>query len=339
MTTLRLGTRGSALAMAQSESTAAALEARHPSLTVEIVEIRTSGDKIQDVPLGPHLGQAFFTKEIEDALLEGRVDLAVHSCKDLATSLPDGLVLAAVPRREDARDALVSGAGGLDTLPAGARVGTSSMRRKLFLGAARPDLDLVDLRGNVPTRVASVDEGRYEAVVLAMAGLRRLGLAERITEALDPDVMLPAASQGALALQVRASDQVVAALVSVLNDPAAQAEVTAERAVLARLEAGCQAPVGCLARRVDGSIHLRAAVAGPGGIMWTQAAGDARGPEDVGVRAAEALLGQLGLTSLREAAWAGAPPRRPGDAHKPGGVERPLRRPEGVLTRNGLPNA
>jgi len=308
-------------------------------LTVEIVEIRTSGDRIQDVPLGPHLGQAFFTKEIEDALLEERVDLAVHSCKDLATSLPDGLVLAAIPRREDARDALVSRGGGLDTLPAGARVGTSSMRRKLFLGAARPDLELVDLRGNVPTRVASVDEGRYEAVVLAVAGLRRLGLAGRVTEALDPDVMLPAASQGALALQVRASDDVATTLVSVLNDPTAQAEVTAERAVLARLEAGCQAPVGCLARRIDGSIHLRAAVAGPDGIMWTQVAGDAQRPEDAGVRAAEALLGLLSLTSLRGAAWAGAPARTSEDAHTPRNAERTPRAAGTVPTRTGLPDA
>lgn len=309
MTTLRLGTRGSLLAMTQSGLMAAALEASHPALKVELVEIRTSGDRIQDVPLGPHLGQAFFTKEIQDALLEGRVDLAVHSCKDLATTEPDGLILAAIPTREDVRDGLVSGGGGLTALPAGARVGTSSMRRKLFLGAARPDLELVDLRGNVPTRVSAVDEGRCDAVVLAMAGLRRLGMEGRVTEALDPDIMLPAASQGALALEVRAADEVARILVSVLDDPAARAEVTAERACLRRLEAGCQAPVGALGRLRDGDLHFRAAVAGPDGIVRTEVTGDAAETEDVGVRAAEALLAQLGLPSLRGAEWAGAPPR------------------------------
>lgn len=312
MTTLRLGTRGSALAMAQSGLMAASLEARHPSLKVEIVQIRTFGDRIQDVPLEPHLGQAFFTKEIEDALLEGRVDLAVHSCKDLATTLPEGLVLGAIPDREDVRDALVSGAAGLADLPVGARVGTSSIRRKLFLRAARPDLDLVDLRGNVPTRVGAVDEGRCEAVILAVAGLRRLGLGHRVAEALDPDVMLPAASQGALALEIRASDEVARSLVCVLDDVAARAEVTAERACLRRLEAGCQAPVGALGRFRDGGLHFRAAVAGPEGIVRTGITGDAEGAEEVGVRAAEALLGQLGVPSLRGAEWAGAPPRRLG---------------------------
>ena len=182
------------------------LEAAHAGLEVELVEIRTSGDRIQDVPLGPELGQAFFTKEIEDALLDGRIDLAVHSCKDLATTLPDGLVLGAVPVREDPHDALVSGGATLSALPAGARVGTSSPRRKGFLAHARPDLVIQEQRGNVPTRLKAVDEGRVDAIVLAVAGLRRLGLADRITEILDPDVLLPAAAQGALALQIRADD-------------------------------------------------------------------------------------------------------------------------------------
>lgn len=310
MSVLRLGTRGSALAMAQSGMMARALEAHHPGLTVELVEIRTAGDRIQDVPLGPHLGQAFFTKEIQDALLEGRVDLAVHSCKDLATVLPEGTVLAALPAREDVRDGLVSAAGRLADLPAGATVGTSSMRRKLFLSAARPDLRLVDLRGNVPTRVAAVDEGRMDAAVLAMAGLSRLGMADRVTEALDPTVMLPAAAQGALALEVRAEDERAVSLVSVLDDPATRAEVSAERACLRRLEAGCQAPVGALGRLDGGALRLLAAVAGPTGIVWADVSGEATAAEGVGVRAAEKLLDQLGLPSLRDAAWAGAPPRR-----------------------------
>lgn len=312
MTRLRLGTRGSALALTQSRAMARALEDRHSSLQVELVEIRTSGDRIQDVPLGPHLGQAFFTKEIQDALLENRVDLAVHSCKDLATETLAGLALAAIPEREDVRDALVSQGRTLADLPEGARVGTSSMRRKLFLGAARPDLELVDLRGNVPTRVAAVDEGRMDAAVLAMAGLRRLGLEERVTEALDVSVMLPAASQGALALEVRADDEEALALVSALDDATARAEVTAERACLRRLEAGCQAPVGALGRVEAGGLRLRAAVAGPDGLVWTEVSGDpgAEAADALGVQAAEALLRQLGLDSLRGAEWAGAPPRR-----------------------------
>jgi len=310
MSTLRLGTRGSRLALAQSRAMAARLEAAHPSLTVEIVEIRTSGDRIQDVPLGPELGQAFFTKEIEDALLGGGVDLAVHSCKDLATVMPDGLVLGAVPEREDPRDALVSAGGGLARLPAGATVGTSSIRRRRFLAAARPDLRIVDLRGNVPTRVAAVDEGRCDAVVLAVAGLRRLGLEGRITEVLDPDVMLPAVAQGALALQVREHDEVTRSLVQVLEDAATRAEVTAERACLRRLEAGCQAPVGALGRAREGEVALRVAVAAPRGVVATELKGAIAAAEELGVTAAEVLLAELELPSLRGAAWAGSPPRR-----------------------------
>ena len=197
----------------------------------------------------------------------------------------------------------------LEALPEGARVGTSSMRRKLFLGAARPDLELVELRGNVPTRVAAVDEGRMDAAVLAMAGLRRLGLGARVTEALDAAVMLPAAAQGALALEVRADDGEALALVSVLDDATARAEVTAERACLRRLGAGCQAPVGALGRIGDGGLRLRAAVAGPAGIVWADVAGAGADAEALGARAAEEILARLGLPSLREAAWAGPPPR------------------------------
>ncbi len=309
MTVLRLGTRGSLLAMAQSRGVAAALEAAVPGLSVELVEIRTSGDRIQDVPLGPHLGQSFFTKEIEDALLDGRVDLAVHSCKDLSSALPDGLVLGAVPKREDPRDALVSRGAGLSDLPAGARVGTSSLRRKSFLAQARPDLAIQEQRGNVPTRVRAVDEGKADAVVLAVAGLRRLDLQDRIVEILEPDIMLPAAAQGALALQIRADDASAARIVSTLDDPDARAEVTAERACLRRLEAGCQAPLGVLARASADGVRVRAAIASPEGLLWVSAEGTREAPADAGVALAEALLAKLELESLNEAAWAGAPAR------------------------------
>ncbi len=309
MTRLRLGTRGSLLALAQSRGMAAALERANPGLSVELVEIRTSGDRIRDVPLGPHLGQAFFTKEIEDALLEGRIDLAVHSCKDLASVLPDGLTLGALPEREDPRDALVSAGARLADLPAGARVGTSSPRRKLFLASARPDLHLQEQRGNVPTRVRAVDEGKVDAVVLAVAGLRRLGLTERIVEILEPDVMLPAAAQGALAIEIRVDDTAAADIVSKLDDPATRVEVSAERACLRRLQAGCQAPVGVLARVTGERLRVSAAVASGDGIVWVNEDGTADSAVEAGTAVAEALLAELGLPSLDDVAWVGAPSR------------------------------
>jgi hydroxymethylbilane synthase len=309
--TVRLGTRGSRLALTQSGWVADQLRAKHPEVDVDLVEIRTSGDIIQDVPLGPEHGQAFFTKEIEDALLDGRIDLAVHSCKDLATAMPTGLVLSALPEREDPRDVLVSTHGGLDDLPAGATVGTSSPRRKGFLRAARPDLDIRDQRGNVPTRLKAADEGTIDAVVLAAAGLARLGLSDRATAVLDPSVMLPAAAQGALALQVRIDDERLHELTSVLDHAPTRRAVEAERACLRRLEAGCQAPVGALGSvRADGRMRLEAAVVGPEGIV-REALEQAEGgsPELLGTTVAEALLARLGLSSLRGVAWAGPPPR------------------------------
>ncbi len=310
MKRLRLGTRGSLLALAQSRGIASALQAAHPGVSVELVEIHTSGDRIRDVPLGPHLGQAFFTKEIEDALLEGRIDLAVHSCKDLASTLPDGLELGALPVREDPRDALVSRGARLAELPAGARVGTSSPRRRSFLGRARPDLVIQEQRGNVPTRVRAVDEGRADAVVLAVAGLKRLDLADRIVEILDPDVVLPAAAQGALAIEIRADDAATAAAVSGLDDPDTRAEVSAERACLRRLAAGCQAPVGVLARVSEHGLSVRAAVASPAGIVQAREDGAAEDADGLGVAVADGLLAGLGLASLEGIAWAGAPARR-----------------------------
>ena len=262
VTMLRLGTRGSTLALVQSRSVAAALETATPGLAVRLVEMRTAGDHITDVPLGPELGQAFFTREIELALLAGDIDIAVHSCKDLATTLPEGLTLGAIPTREDPRDALVGHGVDLADLAPGARVGTSSARRKNFLAHARPDLVVLDQRGNVPTRVKAVDDGTFDAVVLAVAGLRRVGLGARIVEILSSDVMLPAAAQGALAVQIRSDDDATARLVAALDDADARAEVTAERACLHRLGAGCQAPVGVLARAGE-RLEMRAAAAAP----------------------------------------------------------------------------
>ena len=311
MKTILLGTRGSRLALTQSGWVADRLRALHPGIEVELIEIRTSGDIIQDVPLGPEHGQAFFTKEIEDALLAGRIDLAVHSCKDLATAMPAGLTLSALPEREDPRDVIVSPHGGLDMLPKGASVGTSSRRRRGFLRAARPDLDVRDQRGNVPTRLRAADEGRVDSVVLAAAGLARLGLAGRATAVLDPSIMLPAAAQGALALQVRADDDRLLDLTGVLDHAPTRVAVEAERACLRRLEAGCQAPVGALAS-IDaaGALRLDAAVVSPAGVVREGRTGSGEdGPEALGTAVAEALLKQLGLSSLRGIAWAGPPPR------------------------------
>jgi hydroxymethylbilane synthase len=307
---LRLGTRGSRLARAQSEAVAAELRRRVSDLEIELVPIETYGDLHRDAALTPELGQSFFTKEIETALLEGRVDLAVHSCKDLSTVLPRGLRLGAVPPREDPRDVLVARAGELANLVAGARVGTSSPRRRGFLTAARPDLEVVDLRGNVPTRVGAVDEGRLDAIVLAAAGLRRLGLAERVSEWLEPAVMTPAAAQGALGVQTREDDGPTNALVANLDHPPSRSEVTAERACLRRLEAGCQAPVGVLARFGSGRLALTAALVAPEGVVRAEASGAAEAAEGLGVAAAEDLLRRLGLDTLRGVPWAGEPPER-----------------------------
>lgn len=305
MSRIRLGTRRSRLARAQSAWVADGLRRADPGVTVDVVSIETHGDIHRDAPLAPELGRSFFTKEIEEALLEGRIDLAVHSCKDLSTTLPEGLTIASVPAREDPRDVLVSRAGGVASLPRGARVGTCSPRRRGFLARMRPDLVVVDLRGNVPTRVAAVDEGRMEAAILAAAGLRRIGLEGRITEVFDPDVMVPAAAQGALALETRADDRATTALATLLQDASARAEVDAERACLRRLGAGCQAPVGALARASGSDLALVAAVAAPQGVVRARAAGRLVGATDLGVSVAEKLLEQLGLGSLRDASWAG----------------------------------
>jgi len=207
MARLVIGTRGSLLARTQSEWVAAQMRAQWPDCEVVIEHISTRGDKIRDVPLAQIGGKGLFTKELEIALLDGRIDLAVHSLKDLPTELPDGLALGAVPVREDPRDALVSRGGArLDQLPRGARVGTSSLRRRLQLIAVRPDLDVVDLRGNVPTRLRRVSDGDLDAAVLATAGLRRLGESRAITQELPPGVMLSAVGQGALGIEIRAGD-------------------------------------------------------------------------------------------------------------------------------------
>lgn len=261
MASLRIATRGSKLALWQTDHVVDALRGLDPSLDVEVVRIRTSGDIIQDVPLSSVGSSAFFTKEIETALLVDDADVAVHSLKDLASIDVPGLTVAAVLPREDPRDALVSSTGAtLAELAPNARVGTSSVRRQAMLRAARPDLRILELRGNVPTRVGRLDEGLYDAIILAAAGLKRLGLGDRITEMLDVDVFLPPAGQGAIAVQVRADDDAALALVGALNDAETRVRVDAERAFLAELEVGCQAPVGVHAQVSGDTLSLRAAI-------------------------------------------------------------------------------
>lgn len=295
MTTLRLGTRRSALATTQSTWVADRLRALGHD--VELVEVTTEGDLDRTTPLAQLGGTGVFVSALRTALVEGRVDLAVHSLKDLPTAVDPAVTVAAVPVREDPRDALVARDGlTLGELPAGSRVGTGSPRRRAQLAALGLGLEVADLRGNVDTRLAHVADGRLDAVVLAAAGLRRLGRADEVTELLDPIQMLPAPGQGALAVEVRADDAATAAAVAALDDADARACTTAERALLAELEAGCSAPVGALAEVVEGmdgpELSLRAVVATPDGSadLRRSVVGEVADPADLGRRLARLLL-------------------------------------------------
>jgi hydroxymethylbilane synthase len=259
---LRIGTRASALALWQAEHVAGRIRAQSDAPPVELVHIETEGDKIQDVALSRLPGKAFFTKELEAAIQDGRVDLAVHSLKDVETVMPEGLVLGAILEREDPRDALVARPGlRLDSLPAGSRVGTSSLRRAAFLRRWRPDLEVADLRGNVPTRLRRLDDGDYDAIVLAAAGLKRLGLGERITDYFPFSVLLPAVSQGAIAIQLRQDDAETGHWIESLDHLDTRLATTAERALLREVEGGCQVPLGAHATIRDGGMNLAATVA------------------------------------------------------------------------------
>ncbi len=259
---LRLGTRGSVLARTQSGHVASALCAAHPGLEIETVVIRTKGDEITDRPLADIGGKGLFVKEIEVALLEDRIDFAVHSMKDVPAEIPDGLVLAATPVREDPRDALISaGTRPFAALPSGARIGTSSVRRVCQMRAHRPDLGFEPLRGNVDTRLRKLREGQVDAIVLAAAGLRRLGQADVVTELLSPDLCLPAIGQGILAIETRRDDAKTRAQVGALHDALASRAAAAERAFLARLGGDCKTPLAAHATETDGAVNVRGLVA------------------------------------------------------------------------------
>ena len=257
-----IGSRGSQLALWQAYHISACLEALGAETRLEI--IRTTGDKITDVPLAQVGGKGLFTKEIEEALLDGAIDLAVHSLKDMPTALPAGLTISAIPEREDPRDALIGRPW--SELRAGSKVGTSSLRRAAQLHALGRGFVIENLRGNVDTRLRKLDAGQYDAIILAAAGLRRLGWADRIRELIDPEIMCPAVGQGALAIETRDDDGPAQRLARQLNHAASNTAVAAERSLLATLEGGCQVPIGAHAT-VDGtSIHLRAIVSSPDGL-------------------------------------------------------------------------
>ncbi|BBO82499.1 porphobilinogen deaminase [Desulfosarcina ovata subsp. sediminis] len=242
--TVTIGTRGSQLALWQAEWVKSAILANHPAIRVELAIIKTRGDKILDVPLAKVGGKGLFVKEIEEALLDGRIDLAVHSMKDMPADIPTGLCIGAIPKREEPRDVLITRSGDpLEALPQGARVGTSSLRRAAQLLHVRPDIRIVPLRGNLDTRLKKLETESLDAIVLAAAGVRRLGLADRITQVLDETVMLPAVGQGALCIETRTDDSRIGAVVGALDDPTTRQVVLGERAFLNRLEGGCQVPI------------------------------------------------------------------------------------------------
>ncbi len=293
--TLRIATRKSALALWQAEHVATLLRAAHPGLAVELVPMSTRGDEILDQPLATIGGKGLFLKELEVAMLEGRADLAVHSLKDVPAELEPGFVLAAILPRADAADAFVSNDhADLAALPRGARVGTSSLRRQAQLRALRPDLELLDLRGNVGTRLGKLDAGHYDAIVLACAGLERLGLASRIRSRLAAPDWLPAPGQAAIAIESRADATAVATLLAALDDPDTRLTVSAERAMNQALGGSCTVPVGAWCVRGEHGLHLRGLVgdAASGRLLHAEAGAPGDQAIALGRRVAAALLEQ-----------------------------------------------
>ncbi len=303
--TLTIGSRGSKLALWQAEWVKARLGAFHPQLEVSIEIIKTSGDVLKDAPLSLIGGKGVFTKELEEALLDGRIDLAVHSLKDLPTILPESLTIAAITEREDTRDALVLRRGfalknpSLKSLPEGAVVGTSSLRRLAQLKHLRPDIGIKDLRGNVDTRLRKLDAGDYDAIILAAAGLRRLGLAERISAPIPAEEMLPAVGQGALAIEMRVDDSTALKLLASLEHTRTRAACTAERALLRFLGGGCQLPIAAHGVVEDNRLRLEGLVAGLSGdvIIRDVLEGPATEAREIGESLGRRLL-ERGAKSL-----------------------------------------
>jgi hydroxymethylbilane synthase len=300
---IRIGTRASLLAVTQSTWVKNQIEQQHPDTTVELVKIVTKGDKILDVPLAKVGGKGLFVKEIEDALLDERVDLAVHSMKDVPAELPEGLQVAIVPKREIPQDAFVSGKyDTVDALPQGTVIGTSSLRRKSQLACLRPDLEIKDLRGNLDTRLRKLDEGEYDAIILAGAGLNRLDMQDRITALFTPEQMLPAIGQGSLGIELRLADSELLDGLQFLHHRDTAVTVAAERAFLLRLEGGCQVPIGGFATINNDTITLTGLIASLDGkiILKEQLSGLTAKAEKIGITLAETLLGRGGKEILDE---------------------------------------
>ena len=297
-----IGTRGSKLALWQAHWVQGKLLKTHPTLSVEIIVIKTKGDKILDVPLAKVGGKGLFVKEIEDALLEGKIDLAVHSMKDMPAELPGGLTIGAIPQRENPLDVLVSKRGCLADLPEGARIGTSSLRRAAQILFSRPDMRIDPLRGNLDTRLRKLDTGGMDAIVLAAAGIRRLGLKHRITEYLDSGVMLPAAGQGALCIEVRTGDEDTGALIGELDHAETRTVVLGERAFLHRLGGSCQVPIAAHGRIEGKRFELSGLVAEPDGsrIFREVLTGPAATSGRIGNELAEKLMDQGAMTIIEK---------------------------------------
>ncbi len=299
ITTLRIATRQSPLAMWQAEYVQSRLQQLHPDLTVELVPMTTQGDKILGTPLTKIGGKGLFVKELEQAMLEGRADIAVHSMKDVPYQFPEGLELKVICEREDPTDAFVSNKyHNLDELPCGANVGTSSLRRKIQLLKARPDLKITDLRGNVGTRLSKLDDGNYDAIVLASAGLKRLGLEERIRSQFEPELMLPAPGQGAVGIEARTNDPELDAILQPLQDETTSLRVLAERTITKTLQASCQVPVAAFATIDNDILSLRALVGGVDQqIIEASAEGPAKDALSIGQKVSQELL-DLGAREL-----------------------------------------
>ena len=311
MAHLRIGSRGSQLALWQANHVSALLKERGHTVALEI--IKTTGDKITEVSLAQVGTKGMFTKEIEEALAERRVDLAVHSLKDLPTELPPGFELAAIMKREDARDVFISkNYDSLKALPENSHIGTSSLRREAQLRALRPDLKVSPLRGNVDTRLRKLEAGEYDGIILAAAGVRRLGRKDVIRETLPPEIMCPAAGQGALGIEIRKADTVVGQQVEFLNDPAARATTSCERALLQRLGGGCQVPIGAHAVMDGHELHLVACVARQDGSLVIREEGHGEDPLQLGASVGEKLL-QRGANEILRAVYgeSAAAPQQP----------------------------
>ena len=305
MSLIRIATRRSPLALWQAEYVSAELQRLDPNVTTELVKIVTKGDKILDVPLAQVGGKGLFTKEIDEALLDGRADIAVHSMKDVPTQLPEGTSIRAHPKREDPRDAIATITGGdMDTLPAGAKIGTSSLRRIAQLKEKYPSFEFISIRGNIQTRLSKLGE-EVDAVILAAAGVCRMGMADKMHQFIDTETMLPAVAQGTLGIQTRDADDEINALIDQLNDTDTVDRTRAERAFLARLEGGCQVPIAAYATLDGDSLHLKGLVGAVDGsiVISREITGSRSDGESLGIKLADEIL-DAGARPILEALYA-----------------------------------